>query len=127
MSDLTLLIRLSPRASERKKSEKRNNVITAEKLSLSATILKADEKRGDEWILKIKERISENTDLVALDARYHRFCQTKLYQAPPTGKSKGNRQHTTVDEAMEKIYSFLEEKADECQFSLDELMDQIGE
>lgn len=112
-------------AERKKKPEKRNNVITAEKLSLSASILKAAEKRGDEWALKIKERISENTDLVALDARYHRFCQTKLYQAPPTGKPRGNRQHPTVDEAMEKIYSFLEENAEECQFSLDELMDQI--
>ena len=26
---------------------------------------------------------------------------------------------------MEKIYSFLEEKAEECQFSPDKLMDQI--
>ena len=70
----------------------------------------------------MKERIPENTDLVALDARYHRFCQTKHHQP---GKSRGNHQHPTVDEAMEKIFSFLEENAEECQLSLDELIDQI--
>ena len=91
---------------ERKKPEKQNYVINAEKFSFSATILKAAEKRDDEWVLKIKEHRSENTDSVALDARYYRFCQTKLYQAPPTGKSRGNHQHPTIDEAMEKIYSF---------------------
>lgn len=57
-------------------------------ISLNATILKAAEKRGDEWAIKIKEPISENIDLVAIDTRYYRFCQTKLYQALPTGKSK---------------------------------------
>ncbi|XP_074035242.1 uncharacterized protein [Leptinotarsa decemlineata] len=61
--------------------------------------------------------------LVALVARYHQFCQTKLYQAPTTGKSRGNRQHPTVDKVMENIYSFLEENDKECQVSRDELMD----
>lgn len=69
----------SLRLKEKTNLEKRNNVFTVKKISRNATILKAAEKLGDEWALKIKERISENnTDLAALDARYHRFYHTKL-------------------------------------------------
>lgn len=98
-----------------------------ENLHLVTTILRAAEKRGDAWALKIKERISEDTDLPALDARYHRFCQRKLYRPPTRGLKRGGHIQSTVDVAMAKIFDFLEENSEECQFSLTELIEQIGE
>lgn len=65
--------------------EKRNTVHTVVKITMSENVIRAAEKRGDEWAIKIKERISEETDLVALHARYHLLCQRKLYKPPSKG------------------------------------------
>lgn len=92
---------------------------------MNSNILKAAERRGDEWAMKIKELISEETDLVALDARYHLFCQRMLYKAPPKGLPSDGRRQSTVDEAMGPIFAYLAEHADECQFSLSLLVDLI--
>lgn len=79
-------------------------------------MLNAAEKRGDEWALKITERITKHADLPALDARYHRFCQRKLYKSVGIRVQRGERSHDTVDEAMEKKFNYLEENLEECQF-----------
>lgn len=113
-------------AQKRKRPDKRNSVITVEKMTLNKTILQAAEKRGDEWGMKIKERLTEDTDLVALDARYHLFCQRQLYRPVTTpGGSRGHRDFSSIDEAMECIYAYLETHGDECQFSLSQLIEEI--
>ncbi|KAG5885486.1 hypothetical protein JTB14_017209 [Gonioctena quinquepunctata] len=67
-------------ARKRKRPDKRNSVITVEKMTVNKTILQAAERRGDDWDMKIEERLTEDTDLVALNARYHLFCQRQLYR-----------------------------------------------
>lgn len=108
-------------------AEKRNSVHTVEKVTMNANILEAAERRGDEWALKIKQKISEDTDLVALDARYHLFCQRMLYKSPSKGLGRGsnNAYSSSVDKAMDKIFTYLEGNSDECQFSLNQLIEQI--
>lgn len=65
------------------------------------------------------------TDLVAADAAYHLSCYKKLYSTVPTGMKRGHRPASNVDEAMEFIFSYLEENSDECQFSFEDLVNQI--
>ena len=50
----------------------------------------------------------------------------KLYNRPKTqGKRKRGPFANYVEAAMEDVYPYLENSDGECQFSLDELMDQI--
>lgn len=58
---------------------KRNYVYKVMKLEVKDTFMEAASKRGDEWALKVQERIRNEDDLVAVDAWYHRFCNRKLY------------------------------------------------
>ncbi|KMQ88812.1 hypothetical protein RF55_11637 [Lasius niger] len=81
--------------------------------------------RNDEWGRKVIDRIQHVFDLVAVDAKYHNLCMKKFYSPPSSGKKRGYRPATNVDEAMEAIYFYLEENSEECQFSLDDLMNQI--
>ncbi|GBL91782.1 hypothetical protein AVEN_71416-1 [Araneus ventricosus] len=75
-----------------------------------------------DWGEKIITRMKDQ-DLTAKDARYHPFCQRKVDRLPfETGAKKGYRPARNVDEAMEYIYSYLEEKSEECQFSMEELL-----
>lgn len=95
------------------------------KLEAKITFLKTAEKRGDEWSQKVIERIQHEPDLVAADAWYHSFCHKKLYQSIKCGAKRGRRPASSIDEAMEAIFTYIETKFEECQFSLDELMNQI--
>lgn len=105
--------------------EKRNTVHTVVKIAMSESVLKAAEKRGDEWAIKIKERIKDETDLVALRARYHLLCQRRLYKPPSKGLGRGSYVHCNINEAMDCIFAYMEEHSDECQFSLTQLIQQI--
>lgn len=94
--------------------------------TLRESVLTAAQKRGDEWGETVINRLSSVTDLVAADAMYHAVCHKRFYGTnAPTGEKRGYRPATTVDEAMEHIYVYLADHSDECQFSLEELMDQI--
>lgn len=106
-------------------SSHRDFVCMVQQLGVKTTMLKAAEERDDDWGREIIKRIQHVADLVAVDARYHMSCQKRLYNRVPSGKKRGYRPATNVDEAMEYIYSYLTENSEECQFSLDELMDQI--
>lgn len=73
----------------------------------------------------IIERIHYVSVLVAVEARYHNSCMKKLYCSTASGRKRGYRPATNVDEAMEAIYLYLDENSEECQFSIDKLVDQI--
>ncbi|GBM16779.1 hypothetical protein AVEN_9372-1 [Araneus ventricosus] len=86
---------------------------------------KAAETRDDDWGEKIITRIKDQ-DLTAKDASYHLFCQRELYRLlSETGGKRGYRPARNVDEAMEYIYYYLDGKSEECQFSMEELLNQI--
>ncbi|GBM91682.1 hypothetical protein AVEN_79275-1 [Araneus ventricosus] len=112
-------------AQTKKEVRQRNIVYKVDLDSVRDSFLKAAETRGDDWGEKIIIRI-KGQDLTAKDARYHLFCQRKLYRLPSEiGVKRGYRPLRNVDEAMEYIYSYLEEKSEECQFSMEELLNQI--
>lgn len=90
---------------ERLPISRKNYVHTVEKLDMKETLLIAAKERGDEWGLKIIQRLESVNDLVAADGRYHHLCHKNLYQVPAkTKKKRGYRPYTNVDEAMEKIF-----------------------
>ncbi|GBN09825.1 hypothetical protein AVEN_224496-1 [Araneus ventricosus] len=112
-------------AQTKKEIRQRNIVHKVELDSVRDSFLKAAETRGDHWGEKIITSIKDQ-DLTAKDARYHLFCQRKLYRLPSETEAKrGYRPARNIDEAMEYIYSYLEEKSEECQFSMEELLNQI--
>lgn len=89
-------------------------------------MLQAAEKWDDDWALEIINCVSKHTDLVVLDARYHLFCQRELYKLPGRGLKKCECGHSNVDEAMETYFAYQKENSKECQFSLNQLIHQIG-
>lgn len=107
----------------------RNIVYSMHKLSMKDSISQIARARKDDWGREILERLEQVNDLVAVDAQYHNSCMKKLYQATPTGQMKKRGPYrprsNEIDIAMQYIYSYLEENSEECQFSLDELMDKI--
>lgn len=105
---------------------KRNKVISIECMQTASNVLKAAEKRGDEWGQKIIDRLPPDSDLPALDARYHLFCQRKLYRPIEKGGTRGGCTDPSIGEEMEKVFAFLEGNSEECQFFLSELVEQVG-
>ncbi|KMQ95976.1 hypothetical protein RF55_3771 [Lasius niger] len=95
------------------------------KLSVKDTVLKAAEARNDKWGQMIIDRIQHVSDLVAVDAKYN-ACMKNLYNVPSsTGLKRRQRSVSNVNEAMESIYSYFSENSDKCQFSMNELINQI--
>lgn len=95
------------------------------KLETKEVFLKAAKKRGDDWGDKIVERISQVNDVGTFDGFYHRLCHKKLYSRTKSEMKRGFRPASKVDEAMNFIFDYLEENSDECQFTLDDLINQI--
>jgi len=52
---------------------------------------------------------------------YHKDCE-RSFSRPPKEKSTRS---DNIKEAMDKIYEFLE-NSDDCQFTINELLDQVG-
>lgn len=60
-----------------------------------------------------------------MDAWYHRFFNRKLHHKPSEGLKRGHRPSTSTDEAMEYIYTYVEENGEECQFPIEDLMNAV--
>ncbi|GBO39839.1 hypothetical protein AVEN_240427-1 [Araneus ventricosus] len=113
------------KAPTKKDIRQRNIVHKVDLYSVRDSFLKAAETRGDDCEEKIITRIKDQY-FASKDARYHFFCQMKLYRLPSeTGAKRGYRPARNVVETMECIYSYLEEKPEECKFSMEELLNQI--
>lgn len=103
----------------------RNYVHKVIELETREVFLQAAKKRGDEWGDKIVEQISQVNDQVGFDGLYHRLCHKKLYSRPKSEMKRGFRPTSNLDEAMQFIFDYLKENSDECQFTLDDLINQI--
>lgn len=106
---------------------RRKKIHSVQEKSMKENVLQYLSGRDDEFATSIVERIHCVPDLVAVGARYHRACISHVYHAlPEEGIKKGRPTGDKIAEAMEGIYSFLKENSDECQFSMNELMNQIN-
>lgn len=106
---------------------KRKKIHSVAEKSMKENIRKYLAGRDDEFATSIVERIRCVPDLVAVGARYHRTCISHVYHAlPAEAVQKGRPTGDKVDKAMEGIYLFLKENSDECQFSMNELLNQIS-
>lgn len=105
---------------------RRNEVHTIESMTARASMIDAASRRGDEWGRQIIDRLAPTSDLVAADARYHKLCHKKLYSIPFAVREKKYLEPKNVADCMEHIYSYLHDNREECQFSVNELIDQIN-
>lgn len=110
---------------------RRNAPVKVTLPEMATTIIGKARMRGDEWGKKVEERISQlhnlHTDLVAVNAEYHQKCLASFYHSPKSEQERGFRPASSVDEAMQVIFSYLDENCDECQFSIQELIELIEE
>lgn len=111
--------------------ERRNVPVKVTIPEMANKIIEKARMRGDEWGKKIEERISQllnlNTDLVAVNAEYHQKCLKSFYHPPKSAQKRGFRPSPSVDEAMQVIFSYIDENSDECQFSIQQLLELIEE
>lgn len=89
-------------------------------------IIKHADERNDKWGRDVKGRISNAIDLVAKKAAYHDKCYREFFRKSRERKSitPGRPPSDDVTSAMETIYYYLE-NSDDCQFSFEELINQI--
>lgn len=112
---------------ERKKEpQKRRHVYKVRTVGMKRRILEAVSRRGDQWATEVNVRLADTNDLVASGAIYHQECYLSFFThvTPATSKKRGRPSSDYVEEAMEEIFSFLENNND-CQFSIEELLSQI--
>jgi len=97
--------------------------------SFRSNVLKTAEERNDELGKAVALRIQPVDDLVAYEAQYHLYCYKNFCsgfaKTPLPASIKRGPFAKEIDEAMDSIYNCLENNSDECQFSLDELINQI--
>ncbi|CAG2058669.1 unnamed protein product [Timema podura] len=111
------------RAKEKKKTiDKRRLDFDVTILSMKDTVIEAAERRNDDWAKLVKHRLATVSDLVAADGRYYHDCYIDFGLHPTlTGGKRERPGSDYVAEAMEDIYSYLENDND-CQHSLTDVM-----
>jgi len=112
----------------KKPANKRNPVYPVRKLSVAENKLRLmlmARDRNDEYGRAIIHRVQSVSDLPAADAQYHFSCMKSLHQPQLSGKPTVGRPKDDVQGAMECIFKFLEESDEECQFTIEELMNHI--
>lgn len=111
--------------------ERRNAPVKVTLPEMAKTIIEKAKMRGDEKGKKVEERITQlaylNTDLVAVKAEYHQKCLADFYHPPKSAQKRGFRPSASVDEAMQVIFTYIDENSDECQFSIQQLIELIEE
>lgn len=103
----------------------RELVYEVRKLAMKENLIKLAEDRKDEWGKTVLNRLQHISDLVAADAKYHNSCMKKFRILPAGTDKKGRPPATNIEEAMNNIYTYLEENSEECQFPLDKLLNEI--
>lgn len=107
-------------------ASKRNLVYTVRQLTVRNNVVQLAEKRNDEYGRAILQRVGPVPDLIAADGQYHLFCMKKLYCRPQAEEKKVRGPFgEEIEEAMQNIFHFLDDNDEECQFSLEELMNKI--
>jgi len=117
-------------ADEKKENKKRkelrlkiSHVCT---LGFEKNIINVAKARGDEWAKAVQKRVILNTDLVAAEAKYHQHCLNKFNLPVSRQKKSGRPADENVAEAMDKIFSFIENNED-SQFTLNELKEVVSD
>lgn len=109
----------------KKPPSKRNLVYPVRKLAVRENVLKLVKNRSDDFGRSVIQRIEPVTDLVAADAQYHVLCMKTLYLPQRSLHEIGRPPGLEVEDAMQNVYRFLESSDEECQFTMEELMEQI--
>ena len=94
-------------------------------LDFGKNVLDKANDRNDDWGKKVKIIVVGVQCLIAEEARYHRSCSTKFFSVKkqhlnPSGKH--GRPDEDIVTGLEKVCSYMEEN-DDCQFTLQELLD----
>lgn len=103
---------------------RRNVVHPVESLNTKDKILEVAGRCG-EWGQQIIRRLACISDLVAAEGMYHQFCNQKLYtnsKKTVCGRQRGRPELPSLIEGMDRIYEYLAENREECQFSLPNLI-----
>lgn len=82
-------------------------------------------KRTDHEAKVIADRIANVPCLVNVKARYHNDCSKQLYSKKWWDKKKSDVRKNDIDNAMEYVFTYLNENSEECQFLLADLMQSI--
>ncbi|KAK2578573.1 hypothetical protein KPH14_012007 [Odynerus spinipes] len=69
-------------------------------------------------------RIENVPDLTIVEARYHRTCWNNKKRIAVQNRP-GRPISSEIDRAMEYIYNYIDQNSDECQFTLQELIENI--
>lgn len=116
----------------RKGPEQRDHVVEVTQLNIRNEVLYLAKRINNEWSDGIVNRLNPVTDLVAEEAKYHNSCMKKLNilamkaaEADGAPKQKRGRSVDQVEKAMSYIFNYLDENSSECQFSLQELINEI--
>lgn len=107
-------------------ASKRNLVYSVRQLKVRENVVQLAEKRNDAYGRAILQRIGPVPDLIASDGQYHLLCMKKLYSRSQAEEKKVRGPFgDEIEKAMQNIFTFLDSNDEECQFSLDVLMNQI--
>lgn len=113
-------------AQSREPPSQRNTVYSVQVDNLRDTVLKVAIARNDDYGQSIIQRIEPVADLIAAYAQYHSKCYKDLYGRPKVQEHKRRGPHAVdIDKAMQCIYDYIENSDDECQFSMEQLIEQI--
>ena len=111
----------------------RNLVYSVRTIPIRDSILEACDKRGDEWGVTVKQRLSNCIDLVAEEAIYHRSCYMRLYfgktsnTASSSSKGAGRSVDVEMLSCFDTLCVWLEKEADCELYSLQELHSKMSE
>lgn len=104
--------------------ERRRKISVVTNRQFQIDLLNRLRERDEECEKEIIARI-ENVDLLASETRYHHICYKRLYYCAK-GMTPGRPFSTDVDRAMELIFDYINDNADECQFNLMEIVENIA-
>lgn len=103
--------------------DRRKPVHLVSTLEIREKFLAKCEERDDDWGETVKCRLLNVIDLVAPEARYHKYCYRDFLKDTPC-KERVGRPKSNVAEAFEKLCEHVE-NSDECQFTIQELQNII--
>jgi len=107
---------------EKKKNvERRRTVYPFRELHVVDSIRTVAARRNDKEGREILKRLADCIDLVAKSGVYHDDCRKEFFRDLRPCKRRGRPEDEYVKEAMDHIFSVLE-NGDDCQYSLSELL-----
>lgn len=101
--------------------EKRRKFSRVMTLPFRNNLISECDKRNDGFGRKVKERVLSVLDLVAAEARYHHDCLPKFVSNISSWGSVGRPKNEELESSFIDVCNHLE-NADDCQHSLEELL-----